>query len=594
MKQTMAGIIFLCITCGLSFGQQTIWIDPVNGLAVGADGLSEATAYKSFKDAWAAFAAPSQQITFKIKPGKDQFAADQGWHDQAPSSIDGWAPEAGMAICNKGGTPSARIFIEAADFNDRPVISPTNLGFNEGAVAYIVHNDYTHLRGLIIESNFAVASAKTYGMIGARLSTGISVSQCMTKPAPGMVTQCGITMDQGVSSAVFDNNVFGLVTGLDQAFCIIAMGNTARPINTVEFINNTFAIVNDNAGSSAMNYGFTDWCTENSLNNVKWINNIFYCGTNGVNFKGVANATYSGLVVEINLYSGFAMDWQNFPSEAYTTGNNIDGDPLFLSTDIRNISAEDFLVPSFTGPAAGAGSPTDFPLTVQEDYFGTPRVSGSLDIGAMVIEAPTQAMLKLDKNQISAFVTQGDQQPSDQTITITNGGLTSIVLTAVSVQVPVDASSWLTCTPSGAAGNSQTITVHMSSAAITGGTFNYTAVCTVTCGNAGNSPKTFTVSMMYMSTSVLPQEALVPLRGQANTFRIQVPAGFKGSALQVRMIGIDGKIVQQINRPARPGAYIDLRWDGRNASGVKVSSGVYFLNVDFGQGNRVTRKILRE
>ncbi|MBD3366740.1 MAG: hypothetical protein GF405_01035 [Candidatus Eisenbacteria bacterium] len=85
-------------------------------------------------------------------------------------------------------------------------------------------------------------------------------------------------------------------------------------------------------------------------------------------------------------------------------------------------------------------------------------------------------------------------------------------------------------------------------------------------------------------------------RGSPNPFResakfsLSVPS--TGARVRVRVFDISGRLVTTLIDQALPGGERTVRWDGRDASGRRVSSGVYMLSAEI-EGRRAARKAVR-
>jgi hypothetical protein len=61
--------------------------------------------------------------------------------------------------------------------------------------------------------------------------------------------------------------------------------------------------------------------------------------------------------------------------------------------------------------------------------------------------------------------------------------------------------------------------------------------------------------------------------------------------VDLRVFALDGREVRRLARAAYPAGRHELRWDGRDARGAAVPSGVYFLRLESGGTVRAHRMV---
>jgi hypothetical protein len=77
----------------------------------------------------------------------------------------------------------------------------------------------------------------------------------------------------------------------------------------------------------------------------------------------------------------------------------------------------------------------------------------------------------------------------------------------------------------------------------------------------------------------------------STTIRFGVPESSAGKNIQLKIFNILGQEIKTlINNQIEPG-YHEIRWDGTNNAGSRVSSGVYFCRVA-GPGHSLVRKMV--
>jgi len=80
-----------------------------------------------------------------------------------------------------------------------------------------------------------------------------------------------------------------------------------------------------------------------------------------------------------------------------------------------------------------------------------------------------------------------------------------------------------------------------------------------------------------------------PSRGEA-TLRLETAGGY--AAIGVEVYNVAGRLVRRLSQDAPIAGVHEMRWDGRDASGRSVSSGLYFSRARAGRGLEARSKIL--
>jgi FlgD Ig-like domain len=131
-------------------------------------------------------------------------------------------------------------------------------------------------------------------------------------------------------------------------------------------------------------------------------------------------------------------------------------------------------------------------------------------------------------------------------------------------------------------------------------TSNATANCAVTVkSNASNTPTTINVSLSGVTAvdtrglNAYDIVAVVP-----NPFNPQTAIRFslpRALAVTAEIYAIDGsRVVTLINGETWPAGANEVGWDGRNAGGQHVASGVYLFRLSTVLGVRTARRVLLE
>ena len=64
------------------------------------------------------------------------------------------------------------------------------------------------------------------------------------------------------------------------------------------------------------------------------------------------------------------------------------------------------------------------------------------------------------------------------------------------------------------------------------------------------------------------------------------------SEVRISIYGITGQLVRTLTDGERPAGYHQVIWDGRNGTGIKVSSGLYIYRMSAGSFSKVRKMIL--
>ena len=170
-------------------------------------------------------------------------------------------------------------------------------------------------------------------------------------------------------------------------------------------------------------------------------------------------------------------------------------------------------------PATLTLQPTNTALAIG-DYTATVPVTStvagvaaqSVTVTYHVTAAPPPPAIVLDKTSMSFTAVNGGSTPTQQTLTVTNGGAVALTGVTATATYGPGASNWLTLTPSGSTAP-LTVTVVPSTTALTPGT--YTATVSVASAVATNSPQTMSV------TYIVQRPASIVLASGTATFTVQ-------------------------------------------------------------------------
>jgi hypothetical protein len=131
-------------------------------------------------------------------------------------------------------------------------------------------------------------------------------------------------------------------------------------------------------------------------------------------------------------------------------------------------------------------------------------------------------------------------------------------------------------------------------------TSNTPANCAVTVySNAANGPLTIDVSVDAVTATGPPALDDYAIRGvvpnpfnPATSVRFMLPATLATTA---EVWSVDGRrVVTLLRGDTLPAGENEVRWDGRNAAGQRVASGVYLFRLTTAFGARTTRLVLLE
>jgi hypothetical protein len=82
-----------------------------------------------------------------------------------------------------------------------------------------------------------------------------------------------------------------------------------------------------------------------------------------------------------------------------------------------------------------------------------------------------------------------------------------------------------------------------------------------------------------------------PARAEVN-IRLGVPSNASGAKMSVEVFDVQGRRVKQVYSGNPDPGFHELHWDGTNTSGQRVSSGIYFLQVDSAGGKTGSKVVL--
>jgi hypothetical protein len=129
-------------------------------------------------------------------------------------------------------------------------------------------------------------------------------------------------------------------------------------------------------------------------------------------------------------------------------------------------------------------------------------------------------------------------------------------------------------------------------------TGNEPANCAITVvSNASNGPTTFDVSVDAVTNVGAPRHSGFEIAGvvpnpfnPSTTVRFTLPAALKVTA---EVWSVDGARVKTLAREETfPAGDNEIRWDGRNADGGRIASGVYLFRITTPLGKRTARLVL--
>ena len=116
--------------------------------------------------------------------------------------------------------------------------------------------------------------------------------------------------------------------------------------------------------------------------------------------------------------------------------------------------------------------------------------------------------------------------------------------------------------------------------------------------NASNSPTTINVNLDGVTAVGVPGFVRYDIVGVVpnpfnphTTIRFSLP---REVAVTAEVWSVDGRRVTTLLRERRPAGENEVRWDGRNAAGDRVASGVYLFRLTSVLGARTTRLVLLE
>jgi hypothetical protein len=118
---------------------------------------------------------------------------------------------------------------------------------------------------------------------------------------------------------------------------------------------------------------------------------------------------------------------------------------------------------------------------------------------------------------------------------------------------------------------------------------------TVVAGTHGRSMYSLDLSTLPGVASVRPGDAALPasLGNRPNPFTAATTITFalgQASSVSLEVYDLTGRKVKSLASGRRTAGSHEIRWDGTNDSGRRVSSGIYFVRLDTGRG-AVTRHL---
>jgi hypothetical protein len=131
-------------------------------------------------------------------------------------------------------------------------------------------------------------------------------------------------------------------------------------------------------------------------------------------------------------------------------------------------------------------------------------------------------------------------------------------------------------------------------------TGNGSAGCTITVkSNASNGPTTVNVNLGAVTAVGSPGLSVFDIVGVVpNPFNPETSIRFvlpEALAATVEVWSIDGgRVTTLAQNTIFPGGESGVRWDGRDARGERVASGVYLVSVSTSLGRRTARMVLLE
>lgn len=189
---------------------------------------------------------------------------------------------------------------------------------------------------------------------------------------------------------IYNNKLAGLLMGTSGS------GTLGGLVTNCKVLGNTFL----KNGLSSSHEIFLQY-----LNNVTFLNNIFYLKVRSKNLGYLSDGIGSGLVFDYNLYFNgdpkvtiFYMNGE--PLSYYGNAHSIYADPML--TDASSTSPNVRLLSG--SPAINAGDPAFAALSGETDFYGSTRIqSGRVDIGAAESGAPETLQTTDEALVLTAF-----------------------------------------------------------------------------------------------------------------------------------------------------------------------------------------------
>ena len=138
----------------------------------------------------------------------------------------------------------------------------------------------------------------------------------------------------------------------------------------------------------------------------------------------------------------------------------------------------------------------------------------------------------------------------------------------------------------------------------TGATANYTISCVASCSGGGYHKRSYTQRVLASAAIAAPlfavHNALLP--NYPNPFNPETWIPYQlseDSEVLIKIYSFRGELVRELQLGHKSaGLYLNREnsayWDGRNEAGERVSSGVYFYNIQAGNYNATMKMIVKK
>lgn len=192
----------------------------------------------------------------------------------------------------------------------------------------------------------------------------------------------------------------------------------------------------------------------------------------------IGGGQFAGLAVGNLVYGGGGTNWLKPPTGGtFLTGNTITG-----HLDPSGLTAGNYTATFDVTDASATNSPQQVQVNA-------------------AVSAVANAVLNFSTTSLNFTAVQGGSNPASQVITITNTGAGTFAGPTTSAVSYVTGSGWLTGKVVAGSANTYTLTVSLTTGALTASATAYTATFTVNDTNATNGPVTITVSFLITSTT---------------------------------------------------------------------------------------------